>query len=81
MTADEMAMLDFEREWWRHAGAKEEEVQLRWGLSIAEYGGRLLGIALRPEAMEYDPLTVRRIRRRLSPSKQEVPTATRSRPS
>ena len=67
MTADEMAMLDFEREWWRHAGAKEEEVQLRWGLSAAEYGGRLLGIALRPEAMEYDPLTVRRIRRRLVP--------------
>ena len=67
MTADEMAMLDFEREWWRHAGTRDDEVQQRWGLTAAEYGGRLIGIALRPEAMEYDPLTVRRIRRRLVP--------------
>jgi hypothetical protein len=67
MTADEMEMLDFEREWWRHAGTKEQEVLLRWGLSAAEYRGRLIGIALRPEAMAYDPLTVRRIRRRLVP--------------
>jgi len=72
MTADEMAMLDFEREWWRHAGTKEAEVQQRWGLSTAEYGGRLIGIALRPEAMEYDPLTVRRIRRRLVPQRRTV---------
>ena len=68
MTADEMEMLDFEREWWRHAGTKEVEVLKRWGLSPAQYGGRLLGIALRPEALEYDPLTVRRIRRRLVPT-------------
>jgi len=68
MTADEMAMLDFEREWWRHAGTKDDEVLKRWGLTPTEYGGRLLGIALRPEALEYDPLTVRRIRRRLVPT-------------
>jgi hypothetical protein len=67
MTADEMAMLDFEREWWRHAGAKDEEVLQRWGLRAAEYSDRLIGIALLPEAMAYDPLTVRRIRRRLVP--------------
>ena len=65
MTDIEMAILDFEREWWRHAGARNQEVSQRWGMSSSEYERRLIAIATRPEAMAYDPLTVRRIRRRL----------------
>ncbi|TPG13463.1 DUF3263 domain-containing protein [Pedococcus bigeumensis] len=38
------------------------------GMSVSEYRRRLIAIAVRPEAMAYDPLTVRRIRRRLVPS-------------
>lgn len=67
MTDTEMAILDFEREWWRHAGARNQEVSQRWGLSASEYERRLIAIAMRPEAMAYDPLTVRRLRRRLVP--------------
>ncbi|WP_425325210.1 DUF3263 domain-containing protein [Pedococcus bigeumensis] len=63
----EMAILDFEREWWRHAGAKDREVSQRWGISASEYDHLLAAVAVRPEAMAYDPLTVRRIRRRLVP--------------
>ncbi|WP_161988706.1 DUF3263 domain-containing protein [Pedococcus bigeumensis] len=37
-------------------------------MSVSEYRRRLIAIAVRPEAMAYDPLTVRRIRRRLVPS-------------
>ena len=65
MTDTEMAILDFEREWWRHAGAKDQEVLRRWGMSASAYDRRLIAIATRPEAMAYDPLTVRRVRRRL----------------
>jgi hypothetical protein len=67
MTETEMAILDFEREWWRHAGARDQEVARRWGMSASKYDRRLIAIAVRPEAMAYDPLTVRRIRRRLVP--------------
>jgi hypothetical protein len=67
MTDIEMAILDFEREWWRHAGARDEEVSRRWGMSASEYHRRLMAIAVRSEAMAYDPLTERRIRRRLVP--------------
>lgn len=68
MTDIEMAILDFEREWWRHAGAKDREVSHRWGISASEYDRLLVAIAVRPEAMAYDALTVRRIRRRLVPT-------------
>jgi hypothetical protein len=67
MTDTEMAILDFEREWWRHAGTRNQEVSQRWGMSASEYERRLVVIAMRPEAMAYDPLTVRRLRRRLVP--------------
>lgn len=67
MTEIEMAILDFEREWWRHAGSRDREVSQRWGMSAPEYDRRLAAIAVRSEAMAYDPLTVRRIRRRLVP--------------
>jgi hypothetical protein len=63
-----MAILDFEREWWRHAGVRDQEVWERWGISASEYDRRLIAIAVRPEAMAYDALTVRRIRRRLVPT-------------
>jgi hypothetical protein len=68
MTDTEMAILDFERQWWCHAGAKDQEVAQRWGMTASEYDSRLIAIAVRPEAMTYDPITVRRIRRRLVPA-------------
>lgn len=72
MTDTEMAILDFEREWWRHAGTRNEEVSQRWGMSASEYERRLVVIAMRPEAMAYDPLTVRRLRRRLVPPERRA---------
>jgi hypothetical protein len=68
MTDTEMAILDFERQWWRHAGARDQEVTQLWGMTASEYDSRLLAIAVRPEAMTYDPVTVRRIRRRIVPA-------------
>ncbi|KQU71069.1 DUF3263 domain-containing protein [Phycicoccus sp. Root101] len=65
MTDMDMAFLDFEREWWRHAGAKDDDVAQRWGIKAAEYDRRLFAIAASPEALFYDATTVRRVRRRL----------------
>ena len=37
LTARELAMLDFEREWWRFEGRKEDQIRARFGLSPSSY--------------------------------------------
>jgi hypothetical protein len=57
------ALLAFEAEWRRHGGAKEEAIRAEFGLPPARYYqliGRLIDTA---EALEHDPLLVRRLRR------------------
>lgn len=57
------ALLDFEAAWSRHVGAKEEAIRADLGLSPARYYqllGRLLETA---DALEYDPMLVKRLRR------------------
>ncbi len=56
-------MLAFERQWWRHAGAKEAAIKERFGLSATRYYQVLNGVIDRPEALAVDPLLVRRLRR------------------
>lgn len=59
----ERAMLDFEAEWRRHAGAKEEAIRAELGLSPARYYqllGRLIDTSA---ALEHDPMLVKRLRR------------------
>lgn len=57
------AILDFEAEWRRHAGAKEEAIRAELGISPARYYqllGRLIDTA---EAQAHDPMLVKRLRR------------------
>jgi hypothetical protein len=58
------ALLDFERDWQVHEGRKEQAVRERFGISAARYYQLLNRVVARPEADAYDPLTVRRLRRR-----------------
>ncbi|MFE1644381.1 DUF3263 domain-containing protein [Microbacterium sp. P01] len=63
LTDRDRAMLDFEAAWTRHAGAKEEAIRAELQLSPARYYqllGRLLDTA---DALEYDPMLVKRLRR------------------
>lgn len=63
LTERDRAILDFERSWWAEPGVKETAVQERFQLSTSRYY-RILGELLDdPEAMGYDPLLVRRLRR------------------
>lgn len=61
LSDDERAMIDFERAWWKYASAKETEVRRRWGISSTVYYLRLNALLERPEALAYDPMTVRRL--------------------
>lgn len=57
------AMLAFEREWWRHAGAKEEAIRSQFGLSAARYYQLLNVLIDSPDAVRHDPMLVRRLQR------------------
>ncbi len=56
-------ILSFERDWWKYAGAKEEAIKERFALSATRYYQVLNALIDRPEALEADPLLVRRLRR------------------
>jgi len=63
LTETERAILSFEAQWTRHAGAKEEAIRHSLGLTPARYYqllGRLIDTA---DALEHDPLLVKRLRR------------------
>lgn len=57
------AILAFEREWWRSAGAKEAAIRERFALSSTRYYQLLNALVDTPAAMAADPATVRRLRR------------------
>lgn len=58
-------IIDFERTWWRTLpGTKSEAIRERFGLSDSRYY-QLLNEALdEPGVADYDPLVVKRLRRR-----------------
>ena len=57
------AILDFERDWWRHAGAKEEAIRETFGLSAARYYQVLNAVIDSPAAVRHDPMLVKRLHR------------------
>jgi len=56
-------ILDFERHWWKYAGAKEAAVREKFDMSATRYYQVLNALIDKPEALEADPLLVRRLRR------------------
>ncbi len=63
LSARERSILSFERQWWKHAGAKDEAIRAEFGLSAARYY-QLLNAALdSPGALIFDPMLVKRLQR------------------
>lgn len=63
LTDRDRAILDFERSWWAEAGPKEALIREKFELSATRYYQILNELLESPEAYEYDPLVVRRLRR------------------
>ena len=57
------AVIDFERSWWTLPGPKEVAIRDRFGMSAARYYQVVGSLIDSPEALAYDPLLVRRLRR------------------
>jgi hypothetical protein len=71
LTNRERAMLDFERGWWQLPGRKNIEIRARFATSTSSYYRALNSLVERPEAIDYDPLTVRRLRKRREQARRE----------
>ena len=70
------AILDFERQWWKYAGAKEQAVKEKFAMSSTRYYQVLNALIDRPEALAADPMLVKRLRR-LRASRQRQRSARR----
>ncbi len=57
------AILDFERTWWLEPGSKEQRIRDALQLSATRYYRLIADLVDDDEAMAYDPLVVRRVRR------------------
>lgn len=63
LTDRERDILDFEQQWWRHPGAKEQAIRDRFGCTATRYY-QLLNLLLdNPAALAAAPLLVGRLRR------------------
>ena len=59
----EIKMLEFERTWWRHAGAKESSIKELFNLNPPAYYQFLNNLIDRPAALMAEPLLVKRLLR------------------
>ena len=62
----DMRILAFERSWWRFPGAKEREILEVLGMPVTRYYQLLNALIDRPDAAEFDPVLVARLRRQRS---------------
>jgi hypothetical protein len=62
----DLEILAFERQWWKHAGAKEQAIREHFDMSSTRYYQLLGRLIDRPEALEHDPMLVKRLRRQRS---------------
>lgn len=63
LSEQDMAILTFERRWWRQPGAKEQAITDLLGVSGTRYYQMLNELIDRPEALAFDPVLVKRLRR------------------
>lgn len=63
LTDRDREILAFEREWWKHVGAKERQIRERFGVSATRYYQILNELLASPAAMQEDPMLVRRLQR------------------
>lgn len=63
LTEREQRIIDFERSWWAEPGPKEAAIRERFDMSPTRYYELLAGLIDSTEALAYDPLVIRRLRR------------------
>ncbi|WP_158882125.1 DUF3263 domain-containing protein [Amycolatopsis anabasis] len=59
----EQEVLAFERQWWKYAGAKEQAIRELFAMSSTRYYQVLNQLIDKPEAIQADPMLVKRLRK------------------
>ena len=72
----ERELLAFERQWWKFAGAKEQAIRELFDMSSTRYYQVLNALIDRSDALEFDPMLVKRLRR-MRASRQRARSARR----
>jgi hypothetical protein len=75
------SVLAFERQWWRHAGAKEEAIRREFGVGPTAYYQLLSRLIDDPAALAHDPMLVKRLQRQRASRRRRRSRGTLSRPS
>ena len=76
LTDRDRKVLEFERQWWKYAGAKEQAIRDLFDLSSTRYYQLLNQLIDDPAALAFDPMLVKRLRR-LRASRQRARSARR----
>lgn len=76
LTDRDRAILDFERQWWKMPGSKEQCIKDEFGMSSTRYYQVLNALIDTPAALAYDAMLVKRLRR-LRASRQKQRSARR----
>lgn len=63
LTDLERELLDFAGQWFKYAGAQEQQIRDRFDMSGTRYWQKVNALLDRPEAMAYAPVTVKRLQR------------------
>ena len=63
LTERDLAIIELERTWWSLGGSKESLIRERFDLSTSRYYDLLSNIVDSDEALRFDPLVIRRLRR------------------
>jgi hypothetical protein len=63
LTERDRDILALERLWWQYAGAKEQAIREKFDMSSTRYYQVLNALIDREEALAFDPLLVKRLRR------------------
>ena len=69
-------IIAFERQWWKYAGAKEQAIKELFDMSATRYYQVLNALIDTQEALEADPMLIKRLRR-LRASRQRARSARR----
>ncbi|GAA0997853.1 DUF3263 domain-containing protein [Subtercola frigoramans] len=56
-------ILEFERVWWQHSGAKEQAVRDEFGLSPTRYYQIVAALTDSSAALTFDPMLIKRLQR------------------
>ena len=76
----ERAVLTFEKQQWKYSGAKEQAIRDRFEMSATRYYQLLNSLLDRPEAQEFEPALIKRLRR-LRAGRQQARSGGRAQPN